>query len=237
MIEAYESGDPYLYFAKKAGAVPEDGTKAEYQAERDLFKATTLGLQYGMGAENLAIKLTADCGRLVTLREAEKLITLHKKTYPTYWRWLETDISRVYKRNGYLMLFDGWSLLPNQDNDLSVKNFPVQGTGAVIMRIAIDLFIARGGHPLAPLHDAIYAIFCNATESHHPKLLGECMQEAVEIVLGQVEIRQDVDIHGHDQIWIEPKGKKYYEMLKVYLEPMQTEQDRVERLHKVVYGF
>ena len=44
MLWAYASGDVYLALAKLAGAVPQDGTKSEYKAERDLFKATTLGI-------------------------------------------------------------------------------------------------------------------------------------------------------------------------------------------------
>src|SRR5205085_503441 len=37
MMEAYRSGDPYLAFAKQAGAVPPDGTKKSHGAVRDLF--------------------------------------------------------------------------------------------------------------------------------------------------------------------------------------------------------
>lgn len=42
MLKAYHSGDPYLYFAKLAGAVPKDGTKEEYSRERNLFKSTCI---------------------------------------------------------------------------------------------------------------------------------------------------------------------------------------------------
>ena len=53
MIAAYNSGDPYLAFAKQAGAVPEDATKESHAAERELFKTCVLGVQYGMGEETL----------------------------------------------------------------------------------------------------------------------------------------------------------------------------------------
>ena len=39
MMEAYRSGDPYLAFAKQAGAAPPDATKATHKAVRDQFKA------------------------------------------------------------------------------------------------------------------------------------------------------------------------------------------------------
>jgi hypothetical protein len=42
MLAAYESGDPYLAFAKQAGAVPHDATKQSHPAQRELFKACVL---------------------------------------------------------------------------------------------------------------------------------------------------------------------------------------------------
>src|SRR5438552_8491010 len=38
MLAAYESGDPYLAFAKQAGAVPSDATKESHSETRELFK-------------------------------------------------------------------------------------------------------------------------------------------------------------------------------------------------------
>ena len=57
MMDAYRSGDPYLAFGKQAGRIPADGTKRTHGAERELFKACVLGVQYGMGAEALARRI------------------------------------------------------------------------------------------------------------------------------------------------------------------------------------
>lgn len=225
MIEAYASGDPYLYFAIMAGAIPPGGTKQTHPEERNLFKSTILGVQYGMGYKSLALKLTVDCGRFVSEEEALKLINFHKRIYPTYWVWLETQLG-MYQLRHNLVLWDGWALLDNQDNGLSVKNFPVQGTGGVIMRRAVYLAHQKGIRILAPLHDAIYAIFNDKTESHHPDILSQCMQQAVEDVLGEgVVIRQDREIHDHEHTWVEEEGEKFYHLLKGYLEPMETTED------------
>ena len=51
MQAAYLSGDPYLEFAKQAGAVPADATKKTHSAERELFKQCVLAVAYGMEAE------------------------------------------------------------------------------------------------------------------------------------------------------------------------------------------
>ena len=57
MKQAYASGDPYLEFAKLAGAVPADATKKSHPHERALYKATVLAVQYGMGEESLAERI------------------------------------------------------------------------------------------------------------------------------------------------------------------------------------
>jgi DNA polymerase-1 len=44
MQSAYLSGDPYLAFAKQAGAVPADATKASHGAARELFKQCVLAV-------------------------------------------------------------------------------------------------------------------------------------------------------------------------------------------------
>jgi len=63
MMDAYSSGDPYLAFAKQAGAVPLTATKKSHPAERSLFKACVLATQYGMGAKSLALRIGQNyCG-------------------------------------------------------------------------------------------------------------------------------------------------------------------------------
>ena len=57
MLAAYQSGDPYLAFAKQAGAVPADATKETHGTQRDLFKQSVLATQYGQGAKALALRI------------------------------------------------------------------------------------------------------------------------------------------------------------------------------------
>lgn len=236
MIEAYRSGDPYLYFAKLAGAVPPEGTKDEYPEERDLFKSTTLGLQYGMGAKKLAIKLKVDTGKEVTENDARKLINLHKKAYPKLWSWKD-KMQREYDRYGSLILWDGWALLGDNDNAMSVQNFPIQGTGAVILKRAVKLMRSKGLKVLFPLHDAMYTISSNKNLEENTKVMGECMKEAVREVIGdKLEIRLDVDHHGTED-WVEGKGRKFYEVLNKYLHPIETVEDMENELFSILDKF
>ncbi len=207
-----------------------------YAEQRGLFKSTTLGLQYGMGAAKLAVKLAADMGRPFTEDEARRLLELHKKTYPVYWKWLEKQ-GREYERYGSLILWDGWALLGDNDNTLSVRNFPVQGTGATIMREAVRLAHARGLDILAPLHDAIYCQTVLDRAEETTRELSDCMLQAVRNVIGDsLEIRLDIDLHTPQEVWVEGKGWKHYKQLKKYLEPLETPQDLVGRLRSTIYA-
>jgi hypothetical protein len=253
MVAAYRSGDPYLYFAKKAGAVPEEADPSivkgdkpvpegmeemyeEAKRQRGLFKSTTLGLQYGMGFENLAIKLTADMGEVITPMEAKRLINLHKMTYPRYWQWLD-ELWLKYKTEKVLTLWDGWAILGDNDNALSVKNTPTQGTGAVIMREAVDLCHAKAIRLIAPLHDALYGVAKDEDVSEVRGIMADCMLEAVRTVIGaELDIRLDIDIHDHDHTWVEGKGHKYYHQLKQYLEPMPSKDEELQTLLETIFS-
>jgi len=155
MIEAYLSGDPYLYMGKQAGTIPQDGTKKTHERERDLMKSTTLGILFGMTKYGLAIKLTADSGQEFTEDQAEEMIGVFESVYPTYIDWRREQLS-LYEQGMAFSTLDGWKLWTDNDNPRSVLNVPVQGGGASIMRKAVDLAVAKGCRVVFTLHDAIY---------------------------------------------------------------------------------
>lgn len=157
MIEAYKSGDVYLYFAKLAGAVPWDGKKADYKDMRNLFKSTTLGISYNMAAPSLARKLTDDTGKKVTKEQAQELIDKFEKVYPRYAQWIK-DVRHSYSLVTYkcYKLLDGWTMFKDNDNVRSISNVPIQGTGSCILRKAIQMAQDNGLDIIFPLHDALY---------------------------------------------------------------------------------
>lgn len=155
MIEAYLSGDPYLYGAKLAGAIPKDGTKESHKIERDLFKNTYLGILYGMTKYGLAQKLTNDTGREYTEEDAQKQIDIFEETFEDYMEW-KKDLMMDYGAGDAIRLPCGWRMWSDNDNIRSVCNVPIQGFGASIMRKSVDLAVARGCSVIFTLHDAIY---------------------------------------------------------------------------------
>lgn len=233
MLEAYNSGDPYLYFAKAAKAVPADATKDSHPAERNLFKSTTLGLQFGMGVEKLARKLTVDCGREVTEKEAGKLVALHKRIYKVYWKWTK-KVGYTYERHGFLMLKDGFALNGHCNRMTSVRNFPVQGTGAVILRQATVNAVEDGVPVISPLHDALYACCRIEDKEAVAAQLSAAMSKACIDVLG-FDIRQDLEFHTTDEVWVEKRGKAVYEALAPFYTSQESETEIRARKLKEFY--
>ena len=216
MLSAYYSGDPYFYFAKMAGAVPTDGEIKDYKVERQLFKSTTLGLQYGMGVTSLALKLSTDTGRTVTEREALMLIRLHKKIYSQYWAWIKTLDTAIGKHRP-LFTSDGWGIQTTRQYIISLRNFLVQGTGASILRLACLLALKKNLTVIAPLHDAIY-IEHREGDVESIELLKKCMNAAVETLLPGLTIHLDTETHTHNDVWVEEKAEKTYKIIKHFFQ-------------------
>jgi hypothetical protein len=249
MMAAYLSGDPYVGFAKEAGAIPRDANTKwiktpelapedqqedyrKHKDTRDLFKSTVLGLQYGMGAASLASKLTEDTGRLVTEQEANRLKALHKKVFCVYWAWLDKYVIEYQARPA--QLWDGWTMFQDNTNSLSVKNVPTQGGGSVMMRRAVIAAQKKGLKIVFPLHDAIYVLH-PADSTEEIEMLDKIMAQAVTDVLGEgVIIRTEAKTFTHEDTWIEGKGKKMFALLGKYLQPrwLTKEQEEAEKEKK-----
>jgi len=204
MLAAYRSGDPYLAFAIQAGAVPPTATKQSHKRERSLFKACTLGVQYGMGAESLAASIGD------TLDVARELLRLHRQTYPKYWRWSESavDHAMLYR---HLHTVFGWRLNVGPDvNPRSLANFPCQANGAEMLRLACCLMAERGVVLCAPIHDA------NLVEGPADSIddtvasAQAAMREASAIVLGGFELETDADVVSYPNRYTDERGTEMW---------------------------
>ena len=138
MQEAYRSGDPYLFLARAAGAVPFDATKKTHATEREQFKVVSLGVLYGLTAEGLARRLGVPDWR------GRELPRMHRETYPRFWRWSDS-VETEGMLGGPLRTVFGWTLHVGADvNPRSLRNYPMQANGAEMMRLACCLATERG---------------------------------------------------------------------------------------------
>jgi DNA polymerase I-like protein with 3'-5' exonuclease and polymerase domains len=149
MLEAYTSGDPYLTFAKQAGAVPSDATKESHGAAREQYKQCVLAVQYGMEENSLAVKI----GQPVIL--ARQLLRMHRETYPKFWSWSDAVLDQAMLFGSLPTTF-GWVIQAGSDaNPRSLRNFPMQANGAEMLRLACIFGSERGVKICATVHDAI----------------------------------------------------------------------------------
>ncbi len=217
MKEAYLSGDPYLAFAKQAGAVPQNATKASHKSEREKFKACVLATQYGMGELSLAQRI----GQPPIA--ARHLLKLHRETYPTFWKWSD-NVVNFAMLNGYLYTTFGWTIqLPQEPNDRSLRNFPVQANGAEMLRLAACLIVEDGIKLCAPVHDAIVIEAPNEEIDKVVTRTKELMSIASKIILGDLELKSDAEIIRSPDRYEPEKGEKMWVAVMELLRQVENE--------------
>jgi hypothetical protein len=204
MMAAYRSGDPYLAFAKQAGAVPKNATKQTHKAEREQFKACVLAVQYGMGAESLAIRISRPVAR------ARQLLELHRQTYRTFWAFSDNALNQAVL-GGRLWASFGWQIHTKSDpNPRSLCNFPMQANGAEMLRIACILIGQAGIRICAPVHDAV---LIEAPLDQLDAVVAQTqaiMRQASAIVLDGFELSSDAKIVRYPDRYMDERGTKMW---------------------------
>ncbi|MFA4956361.1 MAG: DNA polymerase [Candidatus Methanoperedens sp.] len=217
MQATYSSGDPYLQFAKMAGAIPPDGTKKTHKAVRDTYKQACLAIQYGMRAQSLSIRVNKP------LAYANELIKQHQRLFPRYWKWQDIVITQS-KLHKEVQTSFGWRMKVLQGTtkeDLTLGNFLMQSTGADILRIACYLLNDAGIKIVAPVHDALMIQVDSKTADPDIKRAESIMHEASRIVLGQPLRTETVRI-DYPNRYMDDKGKTTWDRVQRILEGIQN---------------
>ena len=207
MQAAYRSGDPYLTFAKQAGAVPPDATKRTHGSARELFKTCALGVQYGMEAASLANRI----GQPPIV--ARNLLRSHRETYRTFWRWSDAAVDHAMLTGSLHTVF-GWHVhVGENSNPRSLRNFPMQGNGSEMLRLACCLATERGIEVCAPVHDAV--LICAPLDRLEDDITGMrgAMAEASRIILGGFELGTDVHVVKYPHRYVDGRGLAMWEQV------------------------
>jgi len=200
MLAAYQTGDPYLAFAKQAGAVPADAITETHSAQRELFKQCILAVQYGMEAKSLALRI----GQPSIV--AHDLLRAHRETYRQFWRWSDAAIDRAML-HGELHTVFGWHVRVGENpNPRSLRNYPMQANGAEMLRLACCLATERGIEVCAPVHDAM--LICAPLETLDSDVAATrlAMTEAATIVLGGFPLGTDTQLVRYPDRYIDKRG-------------------------------
>src|SRR5512132_1357020 len=218
MLAAYTIGDPYLEFAKQAGAVPADATKKSHPTERDQFKACALGVQYGMAAYSLASRI----GQPPIV--ARRLLELHRETYPKFWRWSNGAVSHALLNNYLYTVFRWYVHIGPDFNPRSLSNFPMQANGAEMLRLACCLATERGIEVCAPVHDAVLIAAPLDRLDYDVERMRMAMTEASRVVLEGFELRTEVAVVRYpDRYMDEKRGRVMWDKVMTLLDGAELE--------------
>src|SRR5260221_3488129 len=149
MIRAYETGDPYLATATPANAAPSGATKETHSTVRDMFKTVCLGIGYGMESESLSHRI----GKIPIV--ARHLLRWHRELYSRFWEWGNNTVDHARLLGWQLTPFAWVNCASLEPNPRSLRNFPMQATGAEMLRLACCLTTEAGIEVVAPVHDAL----------------------------------------------------------------------------------
>ena len=216
MQAAYHSGDPYLEFAKLAKLVPADATKKSHPEQRKLCKAAVPAVQYGMGAESLAIRINQP------LQMGRELLANHRRTFPDFWQWSDAVVSYAMLHLKLWTVF-GWNLhLEGKVNARSLANFPMQANGAEILRLACCYMTEAGIRVCAPVHDAVLIEAPLEILDEHITEARGLMARASRDVLNGFELGTDVEMYRFPERYCdEDRGREFWEMVMEELDNLK----------------
>jgi DNA polymerase-1 len=224
MLDAYNSGDPYLAFAQRVGAAPGNATKQSHAGVRARYKVVLLATLYGMEAETLAARAG------VSTFEAREMLGQHREVFAQYWRWSDDWVQHSLQ-TGRMRTAMGWTCRTGvtELNERSLRNWPVQAAGADILRIACIMATRHGVGLLASVHDAALIEAPIERIEADVALMREIMRRASRAVLnaaaaGPHELRTDVNIVRHPDRYSDPRGVEVWEKVLGLLAALKDQQ-------------
>jgi hypothetical protein len=204
MLAAYRSGDPYIDFARRAGAVPRDATKESHGAIRKIYKTAALAVMYGQEAESLADRL----GRPVA--ETREILRTHRREFSVFWRWSDGALDVAHTRLELWTRF-GWRIgVDANANPRSLRNFGVQGNCAEMLRLACISTIKYGVSICFPVHDALLIEAPVDEIETAVAITQRCMADASAAVLDGFRLRSDSRIVRHPDRYADERGAEMW---------------------------
>ena len=186
-LAAYYSSDVHTTNGRNFGLINDDMSDNDFKIARTLAKTATFLIQYGGTAIGLSQSLGIFNG------EAVNIIRAYQRNYPEIGAWRQRVESAAVAQR-YLSSPDG-SILKFKENfnTRTAANFPVQSTGAAILRWAQINLRKRGVKMLVPVHDAILVEYEIDSKEEVLRICKEEMVAAGKVFLKGHELLVDVE--------------------------------------------
>ena len=210
--ELYASKDIYLYTGVLTGMIPrsdfdsmsKDDLKTKYKKQRDLLKTFTLAIGYGAGNKTLAGKTG------LPLSEVEKFRKNYDKAFSRTMyvrnelknRMESGRLKCLWLANGLCATLNRHKIKTSFNAPL---NYPIQGTGSVILAKVARDFEREGIRTIATIHDAVvFEVDEGDMDTIHKAR--EMMKDAADYVLNVQEGEEGMkvgepEIIKHGEIW------------------------------------
>jgi DNA polymerase-1 len=206
MLELYASGSPYISFAKRFDEAPPEATKKTHAQVHERYKVACLGAQYGMQTDTLAQRLG------LSTFVAGEMLGQHRGLFNQYWQWSEDWTARALD-TGVMSTAFGWTCRTGttEFNARSIGNWPVQSTGADILRLACVWAHRRGIQLCGSVHDAVVIEAAADRIEADVALMQEIMRRASRVVLAGPELRTDATIVRYPDRYSDSRGAKIWQ--------------------------
>ena len=209
LLEACESGDVYLGIAEQLGFEPSE-------AVRDMFKTVVLGIQYGLGVRTLAMRIG------ISLFEAAEILARLRARFRTFEAYAQSVADHAGLALEISTPFDWTMQCPPGINPRTVRNFPIQATGAEILHVACILAERRGIHIIAPVHDALMAEADLGLVEESSVALDRVMRDAASVVLRGYELPTDVQIRRPGERYFDKRGAEMWTTVERLLTKLEA---------------
>jgi hypothetical protein len=186
LVTDFQSGDPHMRFAVRAGLAPEGATKHTHSPVRDAVKPISLGVSYGMSKYGAA----AATGK--SLLWAAEALARHRHAYPVFTQWQQNVVAQA-QFDGRIVSPLGWPMAVHAyTRRRSLLNYLHQAGGADCMRLAGIAAYEAGIRVVAVAHDAFWITAPLAELNDAIATMARLMVRASNVVTGGLDIPIEV---------------------------------------------
>jgi hypothetical protein len=148
---------------------------------------------------------------------AREILRLHHETYPVFWEWSQAQLDRAMLYCSLQTVF-GWPIrVVAGANPRSLRNFPMQGNGSEMLRLACCLATERGIEVCCPVHDALLILAPLDQLEADIATAREAMREASRLVLKNFELTTGTTTVEYPNRYADKRGAEMWNKVMAIL--------------------